>query len=172
MWKPFREALQEAGYIDGQTISYNYRRADGDPQRLAFDLHQAAMRRARVSQDRGRADEAERSHHGHLDRTVGARARIERGDAALDEVNVLDAMEVVLQDGPALERDRGKMRRQPPKAGGVQAGENPIPDDHDTVRPRTSSAQSVPRPMEGNKRMRAGATRRIHAGGIADKHPR
>ena len=35
IWQPFREALREAGYIEGQTIAFETRRADGDPARLA-----------------------------------------------------------------------------------------------------------------------------------------
>ena len=35
IWTPFREALREAGYIDGQTIAFEYRAADGNPARLA-----------------------------------------------------------------------------------------------------------------------------------------
>jgi putative ABC transport system substrate-binding protein len=35
IWTPFRDALREAGYVDGRTIAFEVRRADGDPQRLA-----------------------------------------------------------------------------------------------------------------------------------------
>jgi putative ABC transport system substrate-binding protein len=35
IWQPFRDALREAGYIDGQTVTYETRAADGDPARLA-----------------------------------------------------------------------------------------------------------------------------------------
>src|SRR3954466_14693983 len=34
IWKPFRDALREAGYIDGQTIAFETRVADGNPERL------------------------------------------------------------------------------------------------------------------------------------------
>src|SRR5689334_468163 len=34
MWKPFRDALREAGYIEGQTIAFETRAADGNPNRL------------------------------------------------------------------------------------------------------------------------------------------
>jgi putative ABC transport system substrate-binding protein len=35
LWQPFRDALRESGgYIDGQTIAFEYRRADGEPGRL------------------------------------------------------------------------------------------------------------------------------------------
>ena len=35
IWEPFREALRETGYIEGQTIAFEYRRANGNPGRLA-----------------------------------------------------------------------------------------------------------------------------------------
>jgi putative ABC transport system substrate-binding protein len=35
LWQPFREALREAGYIEGQTVAYETRAADGNPARLA-----------------------------------------------------------------------------------------------------------------------------------------
>jgi putative ABC transport system substrate-binding protein len=35
IWKPFRDALREAGYIEGQTIAFETRAADGNPNRLA-----------------------------------------------------------------------------------------------------------------------------------------
>src|SRR3954471_114579 len=34
IWAPFREALREAGYIDGQSIVFETRAADGNPGRL------------------------------------------------------------------------------------------------------------------------------------------
>jgi putative ABC transport system substrate-binding protein len=34
IWQPFREAMREAGYIDGKTIAYETRTANGDPARL------------------------------------------------------------------------------------------------------------------------------------------
>jgi len=34
IWTPFRNALREAGYIDGQTIAFETRTADGNPERL------------------------------------------------------------------------------------------------------------------------------------------
>jgi ABC-type uncharacterized transport system substrate-binding protein len=36
IWDPFRQALREAGYIEGQTIALEYRRADGNPGRLSI----------------------------------------------------------------------------------------------------------------------------------------
>jgi putative ABC transport system substrate-binding protein len=35
MWQAFRDALRELGYIEGQTVSYEYRYAEGVPDRLA-----------------------------------------------------------------------------------------------------------------------------------------
>jgi len=35
IWNPFRDALREAGYIDGQTVIFETRTADGNPGRLA-----------------------------------------------------------------------------------------------------------------------------------------
>jgi putative ABC transport system substrate-binding protein len=35
IWDPFRQAMREAGYVEGQTVAFEYRRADGDPARLA-----------------------------------------------------------------------------------------------------------------------------------------
>jgi putative ABC transport system substrate-binding protein len=35
IWQPFRQAFREAGYVEGRTIAYEYRRADGEPARLA-----------------------------------------------------------------------------------------------------------------------------------------
>jgi len=35
IWEPFRMAFREAGYVEGQTIAFEYRRSDGDPRRLA-----------------------------------------------------------------------------------------------------------------------------------------
>jgi len=35
MWNPFRDALREAGYIDGKSIAFETRVADGNPGRLA-----------------------------------------------------------------------------------------------------------------------------------------
>jgi putative ABC transport system substrate-binding protein len=34
IWKPFRDALREAGYVEGQTIAFETRAADGNPGRL------------------------------------------------------------------------------------------------------------------------------------------
>jgi putative tryptophan/tyrosine transport system substrate-binding protein len=35
MWQPFRQALREFGYVDGQNIAYEYRYGEGAPDRLA-----------------------------------------------------------------------------------------------------------------------------------------
>jgi putative ABC transport system substrate-binding protein len=35
MWSPFREGLRDLGYLEGQNIAFEYRTADGVPERLA-----------------------------------------------------------------------------------------------------------------------------------------
>jgi ABC-type uncharacterized transport system substrate-binding protein len=35
IWNHFREAMQAVGFIDGETVAYEYRTADGKPDRLA-----------------------------------------------------------------------------------------------------------------------------------------
>jgi putative ABC transport system substrate-binding protein len=35
MWQTFRQALRELGYIEGQTVNYEYRYSEGAPDRLA-----------------------------------------------------------------------------------------------------------------------------------------
>src|SRR6201993_3223060 len=35
MWRPFRQALRELGYVEGQNIAYEYRYGEGAPDRLA-----------------------------------------------------------------------------------------------------------------------------------------
>lgn len=35
IWKPFQDALDAAGYVDGKTVTYEYRRAEGDRDRMA-----------------------------------------------------------------------------------------------------------------------------------------
>src|SRR6266480_2848064 len=35
MWQPFRQALHELGYVEGQNIAYEYRYGEGAPDRLA-----------------------------------------------------------------------------------------------------------------------------------------
>lgn len=35
IWEPLRQALRSAGYIEGRTIAYEYRSAEGQPERLA-----------------------------------------------------------------------------------------------------------------------------------------
>src|SRR5256885_3313789 len=34
MWQPFRQALRELGYVEGQNIAYEYRYGEGAPDRL------------------------------------------------------------------------------------------------------------------------------------------
>ena len=35
MWQPFRQALREFGYVEGQNIAYEYRYSEGAPDQLA-----------------------------------------------------------------------------------------------------------------------------------------
>ena len=35
MWQTFRQALRELGYVEGQTVNYEYRYSEGAPDRLA-----------------------------------------------------------------------------------------------------------------------------------------
>jgi hypothetical protein len=35
MWNAFREQLRDLGYLEGQNIAFEYRHADGVPERLA-----------------------------------------------------------------------------------------------------------------------------------------
>jgi putative ABC transport system substrate-binding protein len=42
MWNPFRDALQEAGYVDRRTATFEYRRADGNPERLVAAARELA----------------------------------------------------------------------------------------------------------------------------------
>jgi putative ABC transport system substrate-binding protein len=35
IWDPFRQGLRDLGYIDGQTVAFEYRSAEGKPDRLA-----------------------------------------------------------------------------------------------------------------------------------------
>ena len=35
LWNPYRDALREAGYVDGRTVAFEYRVAEGRPDRLA-----------------------------------------------------------------------------------------------------------------------------------------
>ena len=47
LWDHFRRALREQGYIEGQSIAFEYRVADGKPERLAT----AAIELARLPVD-------------------------------------------------------------------------------------------------------------------------
>ena len=47
IWNPFRQALREAGYVEGQNIAFEHRRADGDSGRLSV----AAAELARLPVD-------------------------------------------------------------------------------------------------------------------------
>ena len=42
-WDTFRQELQELNYIEGQNIAFEYRRADGMPDRLAAAAHELAQ---------------------------------------------------------------------------------------------------------------------------------
>jgi putative ABC transport system substrate-binding protein len=44
MWRSFRQALRELGYVEGQTIAYEYRYGDGVPDRLATVAAELARR--------------------------------------------------------------------------------------------------------------------------------
>ncbi|PYM41712.1 MAG: hypothetical protein DME16_24690, partial [Candidatus Rokuibacteriota bacterium] len=33
-WDAFREAMKELGYVEGKTVAYEYRSAEGQPERL------------------------------------------------------------------------------------------------------------------------------------------
>src|SRR5262245_34060236 len=35
MWQTFRQALRELGYVEGETVNYEYRYSEGSPDRLA-----------------------------------------------------------------------------------------------------------------------------------------
>ncbi len=35
IWEPFRQAFRDAGYVEGQTIAFEYRRGDGDAVQLS-----------------------------------------------------------------------------------------------------------------------------------------
>src|SRR4051812_45590656 len=35
IWDPFRQGLRDNGYVEGQNIAFEYRVADGKPERLA-----------------------------------------------------------------------------------------------------------------------------------------
>jgi putative tryptophan/tyrosine transport system substrate-binding protein len=42
MWNPFRERMRELGYVEDETIKYEYRTADGIPERLAVAAREFA----------------------------------------------------------------------------------------------------------------------------------
>jgi putative ABC transport system substrate-binding protein len=44
MWQPFRQALRELGYVEGQNIAYEYRYGEGAPDRLAIVAEELVRR--------------------------------------------------------------------------------------------------------------------------------
>jgi ABC-type uncharacterized transport system substrate-binding protein len=44
MWQTFRQALRELGYIEGQTVNYEYRYGDGVPDHLATAMNELVRR--------------------------------------------------------------------------------------------------------------------------------
>src|SRR5262249_14866328 len=44
MWHSFRQALRELGYIEGQSINYEYRYSEGVPDRLAMAVSELVRR--------------------------------------------------------------------------------------------------------------------------------
>jgi len=46
MWQAFRQALRELGYVEGQTINFEYRYGNGDPDRFAVAVGELIRRPA------------------------------------------------------------------------------------------------------------------------------
>jgi putative ABC transport system substrate-binding protein len=44
MWQTFRQALRELGYVEGQTVNYEYRYSEGAPDRLATVVSELVRR--------------------------------------------------------------------------------------------------------------------------------
>src|SRR5262245_52293017 len=44
MWQSFRQALRELGYIEGQSINYEYRYSEGVPDRVAAAVNELVRR--------------------------------------------------------------------------------------------------------------------------------
>src|SRR4029453_18946276 len=44
MWHSFRQALRELGYIEGQSVNYEYRYSEGVPDRLAAAVGELVRR--------------------------------------------------------------------------------------------------------------------------------
>src|SRR5262245_65886737 len=49
MWHSFRQALREFGYVEGQSINYEYRYSDGVPDRLATAVGELVRRPVALS---------------------------------------------------------------------------------------------------------------------------
>jgi hypothetical protein len=43
MWHSFRQALREFGYVEGQSVNYEYRYSEGVPDRLADGRHHVVL---------------------------------------------------------------------------------------------------------------------------------
>src|SRR5262249_44818288 len=43
-WQAFRQALRELGYVEGQTVNYEYRYSEGVPDRLATVMGELVRR--------------------------------------------------------------------------------------------------------------------------------
>src|SRR5215510_626084 len=44
MWQSFRQALREFGYVEGQSVNYEYRYSEGVPDRLAAAVDELVRR--------------------------------------------------------------------------------------------------------------------------------
>jgi putative tryptophan/tyrosine transport system substrate-binding protein len=44
MWQAFRQALRELGYVEGQSVNYEYRYSEGVPDRLAAVVSELVRR--------------------------------------------------------------------------------------------------------------------------------
>ena len=79
MWNPFRDALRRPDMWIGRTITFEYRRADGNPERLVAAARELAAIPVDViatlrqhSQPRGQGCHLDRAHRRHFRRRSGA----------------------------------------------------------------------------------------------------